>query len=402
MLANRLDAVPPSPTFAVMALAGKLKSEGKDIISLAPGEPDFETPDHIKEEAIRAIKEGQTRYTAVGGTQELKEAVLEKFQNENHLTYSPEEVIVGTGAKQMLYNAFTATVNPGDEILIPAPYWVSYPDMATLSGGLPIIIECSQSDGFKLTPDKLKPRLNENTRWLILNSPSNPSGAVYSKNELIALAEILSDYPRVWIMSDDIYEHLIYSDAENPFSTFAQLGPEYQARTLTINGVSKAYCMTGWRIGYAGGPKSLIKAMNIVQSQSTSCPSAIGQAAALAALKGEDKFIQKNNETYRKRRDLMVGLLNQIPGFKCDLPEGAFYAFPSCNEIFGKETPEGKVIRSDAELATFLIEHAGVAAVPGSAFGSPGHIRFSYATDLASIKDGCNRIRKSCQSLKYH
>jgi len=399
MLANRLSAVPPSPTFAVMALARKLKSEGKDIISLAPGEPDFETPIHIQEQAIKAIKEGQTRYTAVSGTKELKEAVIEKFSNENNLSYTADEIIVGTGAKQMLYNAFMASVNPGDEIIIPAPYWVSYPDMATLAGGKPVIAQCNQSDGFKLTPDKLKSVLNQNSRWLILNSPSNPSGAVYSEIELYELAKILADYPQVWVMSDDIYEHLIYSDNDEKFATFAQNDPDFKSRTLTINGVSKAYCMTGWRIGFCGGPSLLIKAMNIIQSQSTSCPSSIGQAAALAALKGPKDFIKDNNETYKMRRDIMVDMLNQIPGFKCDLPDGAFYTFPSCKDLFGKTTPDGNIINSDTDLTTFLIEKASVAAVPGSAFGLPGHIRFSYATDTSSIKEGCHRIHNACTTL---
>jgi aspartate aminotransferase len=300
----------------------------------------------------------------------------------------------------MLYNAFMATVNPGDEILIPAPYWVSYPDMVTLSGGKPVFIECSQEDGFKLTPNKLRASLNQNTRWLILNSPSNPSGAVYSKAELSELAKVLVEYPRVWVMSDDIYEHLIYSENGSAFSSFAQIDQEFKSRTLSINGVSKAFCMTGWRIGYCGGPSNLIKAMNTIQSQSTSCPSSIGQAAALAALNGPQNFIQKNNEIYQSRRDLMVDLLNQIEGFTCDLPDGAFYTFPSCKNLFGKKTPEGKIIKNDTELTTFLIENAGVAAVPGSAFGSPGHIRFSYATDSASIKKGCQRIESACRCLQ--
>jgi len=399
MLANRLSAVPPSPTFAVMALAEKMKSEGKDIISLAPGEPDFPTPDHIKEQAIKAIKEGQTRYTAVSGTKELKEAIINKFFNENNLLYTADEIIVGTGAKQMLYNAFMASVNPGDEVIIPAPYWVSYPDMVTLAGGKPVIVQCSQSDGFKLTPNKLKSVLNHNSRWIILNSPSNPTGAVYSEFELYELAKILADFPQTWVISDDIYEHLIYSDNDNKFVTFAQIDPNFKSRTLTINGVSKAYCMTGWRIGFCGGPESLIKAMNIIQSQSTSCPSSISQAAALAALIGPNKVIKDNNKIYKIRRNIMVEMLNQIPGFKCDLPDGAFYTFPSCKGLFGKKTSTGTIINNDIDFATFLIEKAGVAVVPGSAFGLPGHIRLSYATDTLSIKDGCNRIRHACTTL---
>lgn len=399
MLANRLSAVPPSPTFAVMALARKLKAEGKDIVSLAPGEPDFETPIYIKEQAIKAIKNGHTRYTAVGGTNELKEAVIEKFFIENNLSYAADEIIVGTGAKQMLYNALMASVNPGDEIIIPAPYWVSYPAMATLAGGKPVIVQCGQADGFKLTPEKLKSAVNQNSRWLILNSPSNPSGAVYNEIELYELATILSDYPNVWVMSDDIYEHLIYSDNTEKFATFAGIDQDFKSRTLTINGVSKAYCMTGWRIGFCGGPSSLIKAMNVIQSQSTSCPSSISQAAAVAALKGPKEFIRENNKTYKMRRTTMVDMLNQIPGFKCDLPNGAFYTFPSCEELIGRITPDDNIISNDTDLATYFIEKASVAAVPGVAFGLPGHVRFSYATDTQLIIEGCSRIQNACTNL---
>jgi len=396
MLANRLSAVPPSPTFAVMALARQLKSEGRDIISLAPGEPDFPTPEHIQEKAIQAMKDGETRYTAVGGTQELKEAIMEKFHVENNLSYQPDEIIAGTGAKQMLYNAFMASINPGDEVVIPAPYWVSYPDMVKLAGGSPVIVQCGQEEGFKITPDALNSMLTDKTRWLILNSPSNPSGAVYSEKELSGLAEVLIKYPRVWVISDDIYEHLRYSGDDKKYVTFAQLGQEFKSRTLTINGVSKAYCMTGWRIGFCGGPSALIKGMNIIQSQSTSCPSSISQAAAVAALRGPKAFIKSHNQIYKMRRDMMVELLNETPGLRCDLPAGAFYTFPSCSDLIGKKSFNGEIISSDADLVKFLIEQAGVAAVPGSAFGLPGYIRFSYATDTDSIKEACNRVKNVC------
>ena len=393
MLASRLSAVPPSPIFAAMALAGKLKAEGKDIISLAPGEPDFNTPEHIQEQAIRAMKEGETHYTAVSGTSQLKDAVAQKFLDENHLSYAPDEIMASTGAKQILYNAFMASVNKGDEIIIPAPYWASYPDMVRLAEGIPVIIPCHQENGFKLTPEALRSKLTKKSRWLLLNSPSNPSGSVYSAAELKKIAEVLADFPRVWIISDDIYEHLLYLDEGERHATFAQVNPEFKEKTLTVNGVSKAYCMTGWRIGFCGGPRSLIKAMDTIQSQSTSCPSSIGQAAAVAALEGPKDFIKENNIIYKQRREIMVNMLNEAPGLKCDFPDGAFYTFPKCSDLFGLKMPDGNILSDDTDLCRFLIQTAGVAAVPGSAFGLPGYIRFSYATETELVREACARIQ---------
>ena len=379
------------------SLANQMKSEGRDIISLSAGEPDFDTPDHIKNAAIEAIKSGQTKYTDPDGMKILKEAVCSKFEVENGLIYNPNQISIGTGGKQILYNALMATLNPGDEVIIPAPYWVSYPDMVLLAGGRPVFIGASSKNSYKISPAQLEEAITDKTKWFIFNSPSNPTGAGYSKNELKNLTDILIKYPGVYIMTDDMYEHLAYDDFI--FSTPAQVEPLLFNRTLTCNGVSKAYAMTGWRIGFAGGSESLIKAMRKVQSQSTSNPCTISQWAALTALNGPKDFIKENNEKFFRRRNLVVEKLNQIEGITCPIPEGAFYVYPDISGLIGKKTKEGRVISSDKDFCTFLLEQAGVAVVFGSAFGLSPNFRISYATSERLLTDACKRIKHFCESL---
>jgi aspartate aminotransferase len=397
IVAERLQRVKPSPTIAVTMKAAELKAAGKDVIGLGAGEPDFDTPANIKAAAKTAIDKGDTKYTAVDGTPALKKAIAAKFKRENGLDYAPNQISVGTGGKQVLYNALMATLNPGDEVIVPAPYWVSYPDMVILAEGKPVEVACSENQGFKLTAEALEAAITPKTKWLILNSPSNPTGAAYTKADLKALADVLLKHPHVWIMTDDMYEHLVYDDFE--FSTIAQVEPKLYDRTLTVNGVSKAYCMTGWRIGYAGGPAPLIKAMQAIQSQSTSNPSSISQAAAVEALNGSQDFIPANNKVFKERRDLVVKMLNEAKGLRCPKPEGAFYVFPSCAGTIGKKTPDGKVIATDTDFVTYLLESVGVAVVQGSAFGLAPYFRISYATSTEALKDACTRIQKACAAL---
>jgi aspartate aminotransferase len=396
-LADRLDAIKPSPTIAVTGRARALKAEGRDIISMSVGEPDFDTPDHIKAAAIAAIQNGDTKYTDVDGTVALKKAICEKFKRENNLDYKIENITVGTGGKQVLYNALMATLNVGDEVIIPAPYWVSYPDMVLLAEGTPVFVTCGENASFKLRPEALEQAITAKTKWLILNSPSNPTGAGYTKEELLALAEVLRRHPNVYVMTDDMYEHLGYDGWK--FATIAEVAPDLIDRVLTVNGVSKAYAMTGWRIGYAGGPVGLIKAISKLQSQSTSNPSSISQAAALAALTGPMDFLAERNEKFRERRDLCVDLLNKAPGLTCLKPEGAFYVYPSCAGVIGKRTPDGKVITNDSDFVLFLLESEGVAAVQGTAFGLEPYFRLSYATSTENVIEACHRIQRFCASL---
>ncbi len=398
VIADRLSAIKPSPTIAITTKARELKAAGRDVIGLGAGEPDFDTPDHIKQAAIKAINEGQTKYTAVDGTPELKKAIVEKFERENGLDYTPDQISVGTGGKQILFNAFMATLNPGDEVLIPAPYWVSYPDMTLLAGGTPKFVECGQNNNFKLTAELLEGAITPKTKWLVLNSPSNPTGAAYSSDELKALAEVLLKHPQVMIMTDDMYEHIGYGDYE--MTTIAAVEPKLYDRTLTCNGVSKAFAMTGWRIGYAGGPKDLVKAMAKIQSQSTANPSSISQAASLAALTGPIDFLEERNAAFKDRRDMVVAMLNDAEGLTCQTPDGAFYVFPSCDGVIGLVTPSGKRIESDADFATYLLEDAEVAVVPGVAFGLSPYFRISYATSKEALKTACERIQSACANLK--
>jgi aspartate aminotransferase len=397
IVADRLQRVKPSPTIAVTMKAAELKAAGKDVIGLGAGEPDFDTPENIKAAAKAAIDKGDTKYTAVDGTPALKKAISAKFKRENNLDYAPNQISVGTGGKQVLYNALMATLNPGDEVIIPAPYWVSYPDMVILADGKPVEVACSENQGFKLTPEALEAAITPKTKWLLLNSPSNPTGAAYTREDLRALADVLLKHPNVWIMTDDMYEHLVYDDFK--FTTIAQVEPKLYERTLTVNGVSKSYCMTGWRIGYAGGPAPLIKAMAAIQSQSTSNPSSISQAAAVEALNGPQDFIPANNKVFKERRDLVVKMLNEAKGLRCPMPEGAFYVFPSCAGTIGKRTPQGKVIETDTDFVTYLLESVGVAVVQGSAFGLAPYFRISYATATETLRDACTRIQKACAAL---
>ena len=396
-LAESLARIKPSPTIAVSQQARELKAQGRDVVSLGAGEPDFDTPDNIKAAAVAALERGETKYTAVDGTPELKAAVAAKFKRENGLDYGPAQITVGTGGKQVLYNALMATLDPGDEVVIPAPYWVSYPDMALLAEGEPVIVPCSQNNLFKLQPEDLEAAITDKTKWLILNSPSNPTGSAYSRDEMRALGEVLERHEQVWVLTDDIYEHLVYDGFE--FATLAQAVPALYERTLTVNGVSKAYCMTGWRIGFAGGPAELIKAMSKVQSQSTSNPSSVSQAAAVEALTGPNGFIAEHNEVFKARRDLVVDALNTCAGLACHRPEGAFYVYPSCAGTIGKKTPDGKTIASDGDFVTYLLEAEGVAAVQGEAFGLSPYFRISYATATEALEEACRRIKRACEAL---
>lgn len=397
-LADSLARIKPSATIAVTNKARELKAAGRDVIGLGAGEPDFDTPENIKEAAIKAIRDGLTKYTAVDGIPELKAAIVAKFKRENGLTYKPSQVSVGTGGKQVLYNALLATLNPGDEVIIPAPYWVSYPDIVLLGGGVPVFVETSIATGFKVTAEALERAITPKTKWLIFNSPSNPSGAAYTRDEIKALTDVLMRHPQVWILSDDMYEHLVYDDFA--FTTPAQIEPALYDRTLTMNGVSKAYCMTGWRIGYGAGPEPLIKAMATLQSQSTSNPSSISQYAAVEALNGPQDFIPANNKVFKERRDLVVSMLNQANGITCPTPEGAFYVYPSCAGTIGKTSPLGKVIGSDDDFVTELLEVEGVAVVQGSAFGLAPHFRISYATATTALEEACRRIQRFCGNLR--
>ncbi len=396
-LAQRLSRIKPSPTIGVTQKAAELKAAGRDVIGLGAGEPDFDTPDHIKAAAKAAIDAGETKYTAVAGSPALRKAISAKFKRENDVEYAPEQITVGCGGKQTLYNALMATLDPGDEVIIPAPYWVSYPDMVLLAEGDPVIVPCAATRGFKLDPADLEAAITRRTKWVILNSPSNPTGAAYSELELRAICDVLLRHPRVWIMTDDIYEHVIYDDFR--FTTVVQVEPRLYERTLTINGCSKAYSMTGWRVGYGAGPKSLITAMNMVQSQSTTHTSSISQAAAVAALNGPQDFIPANNAVFCERRDLVVAQLNQAIGLDCARPEGAFYVYPSCAGTIGRTTPDGKIIESDDDFVTYLLEAEGVACVQGSAFGLSPYFRISYATATPLLEEACRRIQRACAAL---
>ena len=393
-----LRRIKPSATLAADAKARELRAAGRNIISLAAGEPDFDTPDNIKEAAIKAIRDGKTKYTNVDGVPELKAAICAKFERENGLAYKPTQVNVSPGGKPVIYNAMVASLNPGDEVIVPAPYWVSYPDMVLLAGGEPVRVLTTAEDGFKVRPAALEAAITPRTKWIILNSPSNPSGAAYTKAELRALADVLLRHPQVWVLTDDMYEHLIFGDFE--YWTIAQVEPGLYDRTLTMNGVSKAYAMTGWRIGYAAGPEALIRAMAKVMSQSTSNPSSISQWAAVEALNGTQAFIKPNAKLFEGRRDLVVSMLNQAAGLKCPTPEGAFYVYPSCAGLIGKTAPSGKVIASDADFATELLDAEGVAVVHGEAFGLSPFFRISYATSNAVLEDACTRIQRFCGGLK--
>ena len=392
-----LRRVKPSPTVAISAQARALKAEGVDVIALSAGEPDFDTPDNIKDAAIKAIRGGVTKYTDPDGTPELKKAICAKFKRENGLDYTPSQVHVAPGGKPVIYNALLATLSPGDEVLIPAPYWVSYPDMALLAGGEPVIVPTTMEDKFLLKPEALEAAITPRSRWLILNSPSNPTGAVYSAEHLKAIAEVLLRHPQVWVLTDDMYEHLLYDGFE--FATIAAVEPRLYERTLTMNGVSKAYAMTGWRIGYAGGPEPLVKAMAKVISQTTSNPSSISQAAAVEALNGPQDFIAERAAHFEKRRDLVVSMLNQASGLTCAKPEGAFYVYPSCEGLIGKKTPEGEVIETDEAFAKALLKAEAVAVVHGEAFGLSPFFRISYATSSEILEDACSRIQRFCASL---
>jgi aspartate aminotransferase len=396
-LAETLSRVKPSATIAVAQKARDLKEAGRDVIGLGAGEPDFDTPDNIKEAAIEAIRRGETKYPPVPGIAPLRKAVADKFRRENELEYRPEQVIVGTGAKQILYNAFVATLNPGDEVLIPAPYWVSYPEMVLINGGEPRFVDCPIETGFRLTPDALDAAITDRTKWLIFNSPSNPSGAAYSAEELRGLTDVLLKHPQVWILTDDMYEHLLYTD--EPYATMAQVEPRLYERTLTMNGVSKAYAMTGWRIGYAGGPDQLIKALTMIQSQQTSGACSIAQWAAVEALTGPQDFIPESRAIFQERRALVVSMLNQANGIKCPSPEGAFYVYPSCAGTIGKQAPSGKTIGTDEDFVTELLDAEGVAVVHGSAFGLGPNFRVSYATSTELLEEACTRIQRFCNNL---
>ena len=398
-LARSLRRIQPSATIAVTDKARALKAAGRDVIGLGAGEPDFDTPDNIKRAAIKAIEAGKaSKYTAVDGIAELKAAVSRKFKRENQLDYKPSQIIVGTGGKQVLYNALVATLNPGDEVIIPAPYWVSYPDMVMLAGGEPVAVETTMDTGYKMKPEALERAITPKTKWIIFNSPSNPTGAAYTRSELKAITDVLVRHPHVWVMADDMYEHLVYDDFE--FFSSAQLEPRLYERTLTVNGTSKAYCMTGWRIGYGGGPEPLIKAMAMIQSQSTSNPAAVSQWAAVEALDGPQDFIPKHNAIFKHRRDLCVAMLNQANGIKCPKPEGAFYVYPSCAGVIGRTAPTGKKLATDLDFVTELLEAEGVAVVQGTPFGVGPAFRISYATKTEDLEEACRRIQRFCGNLR--
>ncbi len=397
-IASRLKRIKPSMTVGINVKANALRAEGKDVLVLAAGEPDFDTPANIRKAAFDAIESGQTRYVPGKGTPALQKAIQSKFIKDNNIEYSLDEIIVGVGGKHIIYNAMMATLNPNDEVIIPAPFWVSYPDIVLLAEGKPIIVECPESQNFKITANQLEKSITEKTKWLMLNSPSNPTGAVYSKSELKELAEVLLKYPHVLIMSDDIYEKIIYDNLE--FGTLASIEPRLKERCLTLNGVSKAYCMTGWRLGYCGASKEIIAAMNKMQSQSNTSTSSISMAAAVEALEGSQEFIKEHNEAFVRRRDMVVSLLNEIEGINCLTPEGAFYVYPSCEGVIGKQTPDGNKIATDEDFMNYLLESEGIAGVHGAAFGLSPYFRLSYATSDEILKDACSRIKRACEKLK--
>ena len=397
-LADALSRIKPSATIAVTQMARELKAQGKDVISLSVGEPDFDTPQNIKDAAVAAIARGETKYTPVAGIPELRKAIADKFKRENGLDYKPEQVIVGTGGKQILFNAFMATINPGDEVIIPAPFWVSYPEMIALCGGTPVAVETTIENNFKMTAEQLDKAITPKTKWFMFNSPSNPSGAAYSREELKALTDVLMKHPNVWVLTDDMYEHLVFGDFV--YYTPAQVEPELYERTLTMNGVSKAYAMTGWRIGYAAGPLPLIKAMDMIQGQQTSGACSVAQWAAVEALNGPQDFITESKKAFEERRDLVVSMLNQASGIVCPKPEGAFYVYPSCAALIGKTAPSGKVIETDEDFVMELLATEGVATVHGSSFGLGPNFRVSYATSNAKLEEACSRIQRFCASLK--
>jgi len=396
-ISKALGRIQPSATLAMSAKVTELKGQGVDVIGLSAGEPDFDTPDFVKEAAIQAIRDGQTNYTVVDGTAALKQAIVDKFARDNSLTYTPKQITVNSGGKHTLFNALVATLDEGDEVIIPAPYWVSYPDIVNFAGGTPVFIAAGADQNYKITPEQLEAAITPKTKWLILNSPSNPSGAAYSGEELKALGAVIESHENVMVMTDDMYEHIWYADF--PFATIAQVCPALYDRTLTVNGVSKAYAMTGWRIGYAGGPEWLIKAMAKLQSQSTSNPSSISQAAAAAALNGSQDFLVERNAAFEKRRDLVVSMINDTPGLQCPVPEGAFYVYPDASELMGKTTPKGAVINTDEDLIAYFLEEAQVAAVHGAAFGCSPAFRISYATSEELLTEACERIQRACAAL---
>ena len=397
MISDRVNNIKPSLTIATNIKAQELKRAGRDIIVLAAGEPDFDTPEHIKSAAIKAINNGFTKYVPGKGTPDLQLAIQKKFKDDNNLDYDISNITVGVGGKHIIYNAFSATINSGDEVIIPAPYWVSYPDIVILNDGKPIVVECGEDSGFKLKPEDLEKSITNKTKWLMLNSPSNPTGSMYTKEELIELGEVLKKHKHVYILSDDIYEKIVYD--QNVFHTIAEVCPELKERTLTMNGLSKSYCMTGWRVGYAAGPLNVINAMNKVQSQNVSSTASISMAASVEALNGDQSFIQSNNESFLRRRDLVVKNLNETPGLSCRTPEGAFYVFASCKGVLGKTTESGKILNSDGDFMDYLLEEVGVAGVQGSAFGLEGYFRISYATSDAILEDACQRIKNACSKL---
>ena len=398
ILSQRLTKIKPSLTVSINVKANALRAEGRDVLVLAAGEPDFDTPVNIRNAAVKAMEEGQTRYVPGKGTPALQKAIIKKFQQDNDIKYSPDEIMVGVGGKHIIYNAMMATLNPNDEVIIPAPFWVSYPDIVMLAEGKPVIVKCDASQDFKITPEQLEKNISENTKWLMLNSPSNPTGAVYSFNELKAISEVLLKHPDVLVMTDDIYEKIIYDD--NKFFTIASVEPKIKNRTLTLNGVSKAYCMTGWRLGYCGGPKDIIAGMNKIQSQSTTSTSSISMAASVEALNGNQDFIEKHNIQFKKRRDMVVEKLNKIQGLSCVAPSGAFYVYPSCVGVIGKQTPKGNTINTDEDFMNYLLDSEGVAGVHGEAFGLSPYFRISYATDNKTLIDACERIERACSNLK--
>ena len=397
MISSRVNNIKPSLTIATNMKAQELKRAGKDIIVLAAGEPDFDTPEHIKNAAIKAINDGFTKYVPGKGTPDLQQAIQKKFKQDNGLDYDLSNITVGVGGKHIIYNAFSATINSGDEVIIPAPYWVSYPDIVILNDGVPVIVECGEESGFKLNPEDLEKNITKKTKWLMLNSPSNPTGSLYSKQELIALGEILKKHEQVYVLSDDIYEKIVYDD--HKFHTFAEVCPDLKDRTLTMNGLSKSYCMTGWRVGYAAGPSNIINAMNKVQSQNVSSTASISMAASVEALNGDQSFISSNNESFLRRRNLVVKNLNETPGLSCRTPEGAFYVFASCKGVLGKKTESGKILNTDGDFMDYLLEDVGVAGVQGSAFGLEGFFRISYATSDSILEDACQRIKNACSRL---
>ena len=398
IVAQRLSRIKPSPTNVLTGKVAELKREGRDIIGLGAGEPDFDTPDNIKTAAAAAIDAGQTKYTPIPGTLALREAICAKFKRDNGLDYTPDQVIVSCGGKQVIYNAFMATLDPGDEVIVPAPYWVSYPDMVLLAEGTPVFVDGIEENGFKITPEDLEAAITPKTKWVLLNSPSNPTGAAYTREEMKGLTDVLIRHEHVWVMTDDMYEHVVYDDFE--FTTPAEIEPGLFDRTITLNGHSKVYAMTGWRVGYGAGPVELIKAMTVVQSQSSTHTSSISQAAAVEALNGPQDFIAPHNEMFKNRRDLVVSMLNQAEGITCLTPEGAFYVYPSCAGTIGRTTPDGRKIEKDSDFCAYLLESEGVAVVPGVAFGLEPYFRISYATSDEALEEACKRIQRACGALR--